>query len=147
MSPIERCAPGSYSVLEGKVNSPQRRKPKRARQQATQSNILLYSAGCLSKTSFILPIISIVIGRRVGGDRVFVFFLLMPFKTSSKRGESCLENISCRPAWTWRLRTAERYTLIEEWIRPCSAKWLTNISKVSSDVGRGGLFILLQRVK
>ena len=83
MSPIERCASRSYLVWEGKVNSPQHRKPKKARQQAAQSNILLlYSAGCWSKIFYLTPYINCDWQASRRGP-CLPFSLLVPFKMSS----------------------------------------------------------------
>ena len=65
MSPYDRCAPWSYSVWFGMVNSPHFRKPKNARQQAAHNRILLCFRGPFSRTAFILDMISQVMGSLV----------------------------------------------------------------------------------
>ena len=90
--------------------------------------------------------ISIVMGRRVRGV-ADAFSFLTPFKTISSLGVSCSANSLCRPVETCRLRTADRYTLIVWYAKPCWARWPTNISSVSFVAGMGVVLASLQKLK
>ena len=80
----DKWTSGSNSAQDGTVNSPARRKPKNARQQAAQ---IIGESGECGKWSRIELRISGVMGRRErAGGLAGAWDLLMPLKIHSKRG-------------------------------------------------------------
>ena len=110
----------SYSDWDGTVNSPHLRKPKNARAHAAQNNMLTSLVESFCKTSLIFAITSMVIGSRTRGGLFFAACFLMPVNTISNFGVNSLENSSCKPAVICRLRTADRYPLMDWWAKPSS---------------------------
>ena len=84
MSARDNWTSGSNSAWEGTVNSPARRKPKNARQQAAQ---IISESGECGKWSRIKLRISGVMGRREQAGRLAeAWDLLMSLKIHYKRG-------------------------------------------------------------
>ena len=118
MSWRDRWTAGEYSSCDGTVNSLHLRKPKKASEQAAHIMMLLWSVGFLISVHLSLSIISTVMGSQVRGFTTVLSFL-MPFSTISSLGISCFVNSLCRSAVTCRLWTADRYTLMVWWAKPC----------------------------
>ena len=117
-----------------------------APEESKEGMMLLWSVGCLISVHLSLSIISTVIGSRVRGVAAALSFFI-PFRTISSLGVSCAANWLCKPAVMCKLWTADKYTLIVWWVKLCWARWLTNMSSVSSAAGIGVLCASPQKVR
>ena len=108
MSARDKCVSGSMSACAGTVNSPHRRKPKKATQQAAHNMILLWLCGLRRSAALILVMTSRVTGSLTREVFCLAVSFFIPLRTISNFGVSWSANSLWNPAVMCRLRTADR---------------------------------------